>query len=272
MKPEGLADTDQSPLGRWPANVVLSHHTECTCKGVKKVKNPSGSITGDEPSVPMGKTTYGKMLHRIAYRAKGDVDGMETIEDWDCHPDCPIRMLDDQMGGASRFFYCTKASGSEREYGLESVDHVADKRMTPMAGRGEPGLKCKICGKWKVSGSPCRCPEPEFEQIPFDTQDVKNVHPTVKPIELMRWLCRMVTPLNGTVLDPFCGSGSTGCAAVLERFRFIGVEKDAGYVRLAEARIKAFRESIRFGTPESFKASDIVSKGPERSPNQGELF
>jgi DNA modification methylase len=65
----------------------------------------------------------------------------------------------------------------------------------------------------------------------------RNVHPTVKPIELMRWLCRLVTPPGGTVLDPFAGSGSTGCAAVLEGFGFIGVEREAEYVAIARARI-----------------------------------
>lgn len=70
--------------------------------------------------------------------------------------------------------------------------------------------------------------------------DVKNVHPlepTVKPIALMRWLVRLVTPPDGTVLDPFTGSGTTGAAAVLEGFDFIGIEREAEYVEIAEARI-----------------------------------
>jgi len=66
----------------------------------------------------------------------------------------------------------------------------------------------------------------------------RNVHPTVKPIDLMRWLCRLVTPPGGLILDPFCGSGTTGCAAVLEGFRFVGVEREPEYVRIAEARIR----------------------------------
>lgn len=65
----------------------------------------------------------------------------------------------------------------------------------------------------------------------------RNPHPTVKPIELMRWLVRLITPPGGTVLDPFCGSGSTGCAAVLEDFDFVGIEREAEYVEVAEARI-----------------------------------
>ena len=66
-----------------------------------------------------------------------------------------------------------------------------------------------------------------------------NKHPTVKPTDLMRYLCRLVTPPGGVVLDPFTGSGSTGKGAVLEGFRFIGIEREAEYVEIAKARIGA---------------------------------
>jgi site-specific DNA-methyltransferase (adenine-specific) len=71
---------------------------------------------------------------------------------------------------------------------------------------------------------------------PADVPD-RNDHPTVKPIALMRWLCRLYTPPGGLILDPFAGSGTTGCAAALEGFRFIGIEKDADYARIARARL-----------------------------------
>jgi site-specific DNA-methyltransferase (adenine-specific) len=64
-----------------------------------------------------------------------------------------------------------------------------------------------------------------------------NDHPTVKPTDLMRYLCRLITPKSGVILDPFCGSGSTGKAAVLEGFRFVGIEREAEYVAIAQARI-----------------------------------
>ncbi len=64
-----------------------------------------------------------------------------------------------------------------------------------------------------------------------------NSHPTVKPVALMRWLCRLVTPPGGTILDPFCGSGSTGVAALDEGFDFIGIERDHGYCEIARGRI-----------------------------------
>ena len=67
----------------------------------------------------------------------------------------------------------------------------------------------------------------------------KNTHPTVKPTKLMRYLVRLVTPPGGTVLDPFMGSGSTGKAAKLEGFNFIGIEREETYVETARARIAA---------------------------------
>jgi site-specific DNA-methyltransferase (adenine-specific) len=75
-------------------------------------------------------------------------------------------------------------------------------------------------------------------------RDDGNNHPTVKPTSLMRYLCRLVTPLGGTVLDPFCGSGSTGKAAVMEGFNFIGIERESEYVEIAKARIAAIRQGV----------------------------
>lgn len=67
---------------------------------------------------------------------------------------------------------------------------------------------------------------------------MRHPHPTVKAIVLMRWLARLVTPEGGTVLDPFLGSGTTGCAAVLEGYEFVGIEREAYYVAIAEQRIR----------------------------------
>src|SRR5690606_5747890 len=64
-----------------------------------------------------------------------------------------------------------------------------------------------------------------------------NKHPTVKPTELMRYLCRLITPKNGIILDPFMGSGSTGKASVLEGFGFIGIELNEEYFKIAKERI-----------------------------------
>ena len=66
-----------------------------------------------------------------------------------------------------------------------------------------------------------------------------NSHPTVKPIKLMQYLCRLITPKGGTILDPYMGSGSTGIGAKLEGFKFIGIEREEDYCKIAEARINS---------------------------------
>ena len=76
--------------------------------------------------------------------------------------------------------------------------------------------------------------------------DMKNNHPTVKPVNLLTYLCRLITPPNGIVLDPFMGSGSTGIAAQLEGFRFCGMEMDPDYFKIAEARIENFDKYTKF--------------------------
>ena len=112
----------------------------------------------------------------------------------------------------SRFFYTAKASRREREAGLDGMPK-RDGGIKNASGRGFS------------------------EGDPYATIKTANNHPTVKPIALMRWLCRLVTPPGGLVLDPFNGSGSTGCAAVLEGFRYLGAELEAEYVEIARKRI-----------------------------------
>ena len=118
-------------------------------------------------------------------------------------------------GGASRFFYVPKASRSEREAGLDDFvpGAVNDGRDTPIDNPYQRGDTMRKC-----------------------------LHPTVKPIALMRWLVRLVTPPGGLVLDPFAGSGTTGCAAAIEGFRFVGMELDEDHVALAQARIAHWAE------------------------------
>jgi DNA modification methylase len=117
------------------------------------------------------------------------------------------------LGSASRFFYCAKASKSERNKGLEGFEEKAGIRTN--APRENEEVKNPVN---------------------------KNHHPTVKPISLMRYLCRLVTPKGGTVLDPFMGSGTTGIGAKLEGFDFIGIEREAEYIKIAEARINAWQK------------------------------
>jgi site-specific DNA-methyltransferase (adenine-specific) len=129
--------------------------------------------------------------------------------------DSGVRVVLDS-GSAARFFYCAKASKADRDEGCEGLAQT-------VRACGPEGHTKNATAK---SG--------ELQRLPRG-----NHHPTVKPTDLMRYLCRLVTPPGGVVLDPFMGSGSTGKGAILEGFRFIGIEREAEYVEIAKARIAA---------------------------------
>ena len=121
-------------------------------------------------------------------------------------------------GSAARFFYCAKTSKRDRNEGLDGFEEKA---------KVFNGQSDKPAGNAKGS-----------VEDKFSTQPSANNHPTVKPTELMRYLVRLVTPPQGTVLDPFMGSGSTGKACAYEGFDFIGIDQSAEYVEIARARIE----------------------------------
>ena len=122
----------------------------------------------------------------------------------------------DDSGSAARFFYCAKANKKDRNEGLEAFTPRIINEITPP---GTKGSQSPRAGAGRNGAT-------------------LNYHPTVKPTDLMRYLCRLVTPPNGTVLDPFTGSGSTGKAALLEGFNFIGIEQSEEYAAIAQARIE----------------------------------
>jgi site-specific DNA-methyltransferase (adenine-specific) len=132
----------------------------------------------------------------------------ERCSEEGCYDDCAVQVVDSlgasSTGELTRLFYVGKASSREREAGLDELTHSTKEIFSS----GTALARARA-----------------------------NVHPTVKPIDVMRWLVRLVTPPGGLVLDPFTGSGSTGCAAVLEGRRFIGIEREAKYVPIAQARL-----------------------------------
>lgn len=122
----------------------------------------------------------------------------------------PMRGAD--FGGASRFFYVAKASRAERNAGC---DALPVRPLNWSSGEQNPG-------SFQAEGT---------------DKTARNHHPTVKPAQLMRYLCRLVAPKGATVLDCFTGSGSTGMAAVWEGMQFIGIEREPDYLAIARARI-----------------------------------
>ena len=132
-----------------------------------------------------------------------------------------VRELDDQtialgLGRGSQFVYCARASRRECDAGCQHLP-ARDLDLLPNACRDRHA----------------------------PPRQVRNAHPTVKPIELMRWLIRLAAPQDGLVLDPFCESGTTGIGAVLEHRRFLGIELDPDHANVANARITHWSQTTR---------------------------
>jgi site-specific DNA-methyltransferase (adenine-specific) len=130
----------------------------------------------------------------------------EDCREGRCAEDCPATVLDGSAHpDRPRLLFCAKASRREREAGCE---HLPARSVQLYIGSGRPA---------RVRS---------------------NIHPTVKPVELMRWLVRLACPPGGVVLDPFAGSASTGIAALLEGCQFFGIERQDEYVNVARARLE----------------------------------
>lgn len=191
------------------------------------------SING---SVAAGETTLGRwpahvtldpeaaaMLDAMSgVRTSGDLNGSLSRAGYvPCATEGAPRVQTTRSGdsgGASRFFFCAKPSRFERGEGCESLPQRSAGEATARVD-GSDGLNSPRAGAGRTGGA-------------------KNFHPTVKSIALMRWLVRLITPPGGTVLDPFTGSGSTGVAAILEGFGFLGCEQSPDYAAIAKHRIR----------------------------------
>jgi len=184
MKRAGAGEYTQ-PTGRWPANLI--HDGSAEVVGLFPVTGGNHGGAGEYAS----RSGFGG---GVVTQAPADT------------------------GSAARFFYCAKASKSDRDEGCEGLEHRLAGDVTGGRVEGSAGLDCPRAGAGRTSGS-------------------RNHHPTVKPTALMRYLCRLVTPPNGIVLDPFMGSGSTGKGAVLEGFGFIGIDKELEYAEISRLRI-----------------------------------
>ena len=139
------------------------------------------------------------------------------------------QVVQDMFGDKSQYYYCAKASKKDRDEGLENFE----EKMMGMSGgaqsHGEgysPSKTGEDIGRNRVIAR-------------------KNTHPTVKPTELMQYLCRLVTPKGGVVLDPFMGSGSTGKAAMMSGFKFVGIELNREYFDIACARLEAIQKNLQ---------------------------
>jgi DNA modification methylase len=218
-----LHKTQRNPTlqaGRWPPHLLLSHAADCDAaacvegcpvRALGEQSGAAGGSPGIRRNTPGGVNkahSYGRSQEPWQTTAPGDT------------------------GTAARFFpqfyYAPKASRRERETGLEGRER---RRKDSAYGDGLNSATKVRTVQQAESG--------------VERGGAANHHPTVKPLALMRWLVRLVTPPGGLVLDPFAGSGSTGCAAVLEGCGFVGVEASAEYLEIARARIAHYADPLR---------------------------
>jgi site-specific DNA-methyltransferase (adenine-specific) len=220
----GSAAAGTTNEGRWPANVILSHAPECVeLAGTRKVRTGTSGIGNGEKTV----VVYGRWRRRDFMFTHGDANGLEEIPLYACVPHCPVRQIDDQSGFRRPGAIPARAN---HERSKASVDfsgrngHLGGRRLVLDGGGGASRFFYvpKASTKERNAGL-----------------EARNTHPTVKAVALMRYLCRLITPPDGLILDPFAGTGSTGIAALLEGFRFVGIEREAEYVAIAKKRLRA---------------------------------
>ncbi len=245
-----------STSGRWPPNTLFSHSPGCERVGERRVKTDTSKGVW-EAGKATGATAYGKRTVVPAY-GHADPDGTELVEAWRCVEGCPVAELDRQSGDrpsgsraegvrkglgygsttdgdggpaldassgpASRFFPCfqaddpgfayiAKPSRAEKNAGCEALE----KQRKKSANGSDRSVKDDVSSRMET--------------------EAHNVHPTVKPVALMRWLVRLITEPGDIVLDPFGGSGTTGVAAIAEGRRVILVEREPAYAAICRARL-----------------------------------
>lgn len=175
---------------------------------------------GDEVrfNPPAGNKAGGNSLNMSAVGMPENAEGNTVSGRWPANfiHDGSDEVVSLFPGGSERFYYCAKASKSDRDEGV-MLAMVTAAEMTDREPDTD-GLNSPRAGAGRTSGA-------------------RNNHPTVKPTALMQWLVRLVTPPGGKVLDPFTGSGSTGKACAIEGFDFIGFEMDPHYCEIAKQRI-----------------------------------
>jgi len=211
--------------GRFPANLVLSHKSDCKQVGTKKIK---ASTQGHGKSRPYeSETTWNvsETKDNLKNRWYADADGNETVSEWDCAEDCAVKQLDEQsIAGGMHAAGKKRKSGESKQSGEGGLLGVGNHEGNGVRF-GDNGGASRFFYCAKAS---------KKEKTLNKTID--NKHPTVKSLKLMKYLINLVTPPGGVVLDPFMGSGTTGQAALEDDFGFVGIELETDSFEICKNR------------------------------------
>ena len=264
----GASDVQEG--GRWPANVVTTHSDACVQVGTQKVDAPVINRFTD------GMKPFGNGAgHGYTSTSTGDANGKEEVPTYECAEGCPVKAIETKEDMASRYFvqfvpdapfyYGAKASRSERNEGFPAREKKSakDKRKvvtyilkedldTDLMVEVTEVVKDNMAILFKdiIFDEEMTIEDSVFEADHFEvlvpeqyrehfevSEWVGNSHPTVKPVALMRYLVKMVTPPGSITVDPYCGSGTTCLAATLEGRQFIGIERDPKFYAIAHTRV-----------------------------------
>jgi len=207
---------EETTQGRWPANIIL----ECTCENPKVVADKY-----DIRAYNDYKNTFKSYEENDKDLGEYEIKDVETTKIIHTDPNCPCYILDKQSGKSS----------SKNRTNFKKDNTIWQENT---------GETDTMSGGFNDEGGASRffyCPKANKKD-----REQGNIHPTVKPTDLMKYLIRLVTPKDGIVLDPFMGSGSTGKAAMLEGMWFVGIEREKEYYEIAKQRIEHEMDKRKF--------------------------
>jgi len=218
--------TESHAAGRWPTNCVLTHTPDCAEVGTRKVKSGTAVKSGKTPGAPEKSDIYGVYAQVVGPdQTFAAADGTETIPAYECAAGCPVAELDAQSGTLTSNGVVQPFTGKRKD--AEVYGQYAQSFVAPVPTTSGGASRFFPTFRYQAKA-------PTKERVKVDGVS----HPTTKPLELMRWLVRLVTPPGGRVLDPFSGSGTTAEACILEGFECVAIERDATYLPLIAARVK----------------------------------
>lgn len=230
----GSVAAGSTDLGRWPPNLVLSHSQWCEPLGTREIRSD-----GHHPA-RRGESGYQGGWHGQQGLAERK-SGTETVEAWRCADGCPVAELDRQSGmRVSGQPSANGRYGSHADTGGNAIYGRGLSSATPnRAPVGDSGGASRFFPVFRYEAKAGTAERPKG--------DDGGQHSTVKPLGLVRWLCRLVTRPGGLVLDMFAGSGTTGEACVIEGFGCLLIEKEEPHARLIVKRLSKPIQPVMFG-------------------------